>query len=106
MHFTVNQNFGSTKPTTKAAAAKRVTTFSETIHFLNSINMTTIGTSVQNRGKSQTSSKTLSIQDFKRAWKPRKHQKNDKTNWTKQNRQSRSVGKMFGDKQRMEALKA
>ena len=60
----------------------------------------TIGTPVQNRG-SQASSKTLHIQD--RNWKPRKHQRNDKTNWMKQNNQSRSVGWKFGDKQRMEA---
>ena len=65
--------------------------------------MTIGGSTAQNRGN--LSSKTLHVQEHKRNWTPRKHQRNDKLSWTKQNNQSRAVGKMFGDKQRMDAVR-
>ena len=63
----------------------------------------TIGSTFQNRGT--LSSKTLHIQEHKRNWKPRKHQRTDKLNWKKQNNQSRSVGWRYGDKRAMELTK-
>lgn len=63
----------------------------------------TIGSTIQNRGT--LSSKNLHIQEHKRNWKPRKHQRSDKLNWMKQNNQSRSVGWKYGDKRAMEMMK-
>jgi hypothetical protein len=64
----------------------------------------TIGSLNQNRG-TQTSSNTDHAQDFKRSWKPRKHQHHDMKNRMQQNNQSRANGWKTGDKQRMDALR-
>lgn len=63
-------------------------------------NVMTIGAPSQNRGSKSSS---RNVKDMKRTWKPRKHQRHDKTNWTKQNNQGRSNGWMLGDKRRKEA---
>lgn len=63
----------------------------------------TIGSTTQNRGN--MTSKNLHVQEHKRNWTPRKHQRNDKSVWMKQNNQSRAVGHLFGDKQRMDAMR-
>ena len=79
------------------------TSFNYTDNIIDSTTDTmTIGSTTQNRGT--LSSRTLHVQEHKRNWKPRKHQRNDKLKWMKQNNQSRSVGWRFGDKQRMEAM--
>lgn len=66
-------------------------------------NMVLLGTSTQNLGSRGSLKENCT---HKRNWKPRKHQRNDKTNWARQNNQSRGMGWRYGDKQRMDAMKA